>query len=254
MSFRFGWFSTGRDEAARGLLQGVWAKIEEDFIPGEISFVFCNRERGEGEQSDLFLDLADKLGLKVVVFSSSRFRPDLRLRDLERWREAYHQEVMDRIVPYAHDLIVLAGYMLIVSPQMCRRHPMINLHPALPGGPTGAWQQVIEELIRREAQVTGVMMHLVTEELDRGPVVTYCAFPIQVEDFASQREGTLGREGLFWWIRQEGVRREIPLIVLTLKALAEGRIRIKDGKVMDNRGKEVQGISLTQEVEEYLRA
>ncbi|MBW2038016.1 MAG: formyl transferase [Deltaproteobacteria bacterium] len=254
MPFRFAWFSTGRDEPARQLLQVVWEKIGEGLIPGEISYVFCDRERGEGEQSDLFLDLTEELGLKAVTFSSHRFRPDLRQRNLEGWRTEYHQEVMERIAPYPHDLIVLAGYMLIVSPQMCRSHSMINLHPALPGGPTGTWEEVIEELIRQGAQSTGVMMHLVTEELDRGPVVTYCTFPIQGGAFAPLWGGGPSERGdLFWRIRQEGVRREIPLIVLTLKALAEGKIRIKEGKILDNRGEKVNGLSLTHEVEEYLR-
>jgi phosphoribosylglycinamide formyltransferase-1 len=254
MPFRFGWFSTGRDLAARQLLQGAWERMTEGFISGEISFVFCDREGGETEQSDLFLDLVEGFGLETITFSSRRFRPELRKEDLAQWRIEYHQEVMERIAPYEHDLIVLAGYMLILSPEMCRRYPMINLHPALPKGPTGAWEEVIEKLIRERAETTGAMMHLVTPELDRGPVVAYYSFPIQGGNFDYLwGEGSVGRGPLFWLIRQEGVRREIPLIVLTLKALAEGRIQIKDGKVLDSRGKEMQGLSLTQEVEEYLR-
>jgi phosphoribosylglycinamide formyltransferase-1 len=254
MSFQFGWFSTGRDWAARQLLQAAWDKMDEGFIPGEIAYCFCDRERGEAEQSDLFLDLAGGLGLETITFSSRHFQPGLRGRDRERWRTEYHQEVMRLIAHHRHDVIVLAGYMLIVSPGMCRRYPMINLHPALPHGPTGAWEEVIEEVIRQQAETTGAMMHLVTPELDRGPVVAYYSFPIQGGAFDYLwGEGSRGRGPLFWLIRQEGVRREIPLIVLTLKALAEGRIRIKDGKILDDTGKEVEGFSLTEEVEEYLR-
>jgi len=254
MSFQFGWFSTGRDLAARQLLQAAWGKTKEGFTPGEITFVFCDRERGETEQSDLFLDLAAELGLETITFSSRRFQPDFKQNDRERWRTAYHQTVMERIAPHNQDIIVLAGYMLILSPEMCRRYPMINLHPALPDGPTGAWEEVIEELIRERADTTGAMMHLVTPELDRGPVVAYYSFPIQGDAFAPLWvKGAEERGPLFWLIRQEGVRREIPLIVLTLKAVAEGRVRIKAGKVLDARGKALEGLSLTQEVEEYLR-
>lgn len=254
MPFRFGWFSTGRDLVARQLLQRAWGRMAEGFISGEISFVFCDRERGEAEQSDLFLDLIEQLGLQAITFSSRHFKPELRQQDLEQWRADYHQKVMELIAPAEHDLIVLAGYMLIVSPEMCRRYPLINLHPALPGGPVGAWEEVIEKLIRARAETTGAMMHLVTPELDRGPVVAYYDFPIQGGDFDYLwGEGSAGRGALFWLIRQEGVRREIPLIVLTLKALAEGRIQVKDGRVLDNEGKEIKGLSLTQEVEEYLR-
>jgi phosphoribosylglycinamide formyltransferase-1 len=255
MPFLFGWFSTGRDLAARQLLQAAWEQMGEGFIPGEIAFVFCDREWGEAEQSDLFLDLVEGFGLETITFSSRRFRPELRKEDLAQWRIAYHQEVMERIAPYTYDLLVLAGYMLILSPEMCLRCPMINLHPALPAGPTGTWEEVIDKLIKERAETTGAMMHLVTPELDRGLVIGYYSFPIQGGAFAPFWEGNLTERGpLFWLIRQEGVRREIPLIVLTLKAVAEGKIRIKDGKVVDSTGKELEGLPLTQEVEEYLLA
>ncbi len=254
MTFAFGWFSTGRDLAARQLIQAAWEKMQEGFIPAEITYVFCNRERGEDEESDLFLDLVEEMGLKTITYSSRRFQPELWQSDREKWRTAYHQEVMKRIASYKHDVIVLAGYMLIISPEMCERHAIINLHPALPGGPTGAWEEVIEELIKERAQDTGAMIHLATAELDRGPVVTYYTFPIQGEAFAPYWDRSQEKRGpLFWLIRQEGVRREIPLLVLTLKALAEGKVRIEGGKVLNEWGEESTGLSLTEQIEEYLK-
>jgi len=44
MAFRIGWFSTGRDEAARDLLEVVASHIEKGTIPGKVSLVFSNRE------------------------------------------------------------------------------------------------------------------------------------------------------------------------------------------------------------------
>ncbi|MFC1987581.1 formyltransferase family protein [Chloroflexota bacterium] len=86
---------------------------------------------------------------------------------------------MNRLQDFSPDLCILAGYMLIVGQEMCRRYNMINLHPAAPGGPVGTWQEVIWQLIDSKAQQTGVMMHLVTPELDKGPVAAYCTFSIQ---------------------------------------------------------------------------
>lgn len=253
MSFFIGWFSTGRDAAARDLLQAVWDRIQDGFIPAAIRYLFCDRDPGETEESDLLLALAAKLGIKTITYSSRRFLPDLRRSDREGWRMAYHRVVMERIDQYNVPLIVLAGYMLIVSPEMCARYSIINLHPALPGGPTGAWEDVIDELIRGRATKTGAMMHLVTAELDRGPVVTYTTFSIQDGPFAPLwKDAEVGRGPLFWLIREQGVRREIPLIILTLKAVAEGKIRIEAGKVLDSRGKVVKGLDLTAEVEAYL--
>ena len=65
--FRFGWFSTGRDLAARQLLQAARERMGEGLIPGEITFVFCDRERGEAEGSDLFLDLVEELGVQAIA-------------------------------------------------------------------------------------------------------------------------------------------------------------------------------------------
>jgi len=59
---------------------------------------------------------------------------------------------------------------------------------------------------------------------------------------------------LFMEIRRQGVRREIPLMVYTLNALAEGRVRVLEGKVMDDKGEEVGSILLNDEIEGYLRA
>jgi hypothetical protein len=57
---------------------------------------------------------------------------------------------------------------------------------------------------------------------------------------------------LFNEIRRQGVRRELPLIVMTLRALSENRVRIENGKVVDDKGKRIEGICLNDEVEEYL--
>ena len=62
---------------------------------------------------------------------------------------------MDLLVPYRLGLLVMAGYMLIVSPAMCRRYALLNLHPALPGGPTGTWQQVIWQTARGRSDGDG---------------------------------------------------------------------------------------------------
>ena len=166
----------------------------------------------------------------------------------------------------APDLCVLAGYMLVVGPEMCQHYKMINLHPAAPGGPKGTWQEVIWQLIASEAAETGVMMHLVTPELDEGPPVTYCVFPIRGEPFDRHWEQLKGlpvkelkaREGenhpLFKLIRHEGMKRELPLVVTTVKAFSEGRVRIEKGKIIDTRGKIVKGYSLTREIDAIVGA
>ncbi len=269
MGFKIGWFSTGRDKAARDLLQIVVDHLSKGVIRGEISFVFCNREKGESVESDRFMEWVDFQGLPLISFSSKRFLPSQRERDLERWRVQYHHEVKKRIRPYRVDLIVLAGYMLIVSPSFCESFRIINLHPAAPGGPQGTWQEVIWSLIQERAVESGVMIHLVTKDLDQGPPITFVTFPIVGGRFSflwqdleiklrdQSLEELIQKEGeknpLFREIRMEGVKRELPLLVLTLKAFAEGKVRIEKGKVLNEKGEEISGICLNQEVEQYLR-
>jgi phosphoribosylglycinamide formyltransferase-1 len=92
------------------------------------------------------------------------------------------------------------------------------------------------------------MMHLVTKELDKGPPITYCTFPIRgpafdplwqemekklkhkmlAEIMKKERE----QNPLFAKIRQQGAQREIPLVVQTVKAFAEGRIKLENKKIV----------------------
>ncbi len=263
--FKIGWFSTGRDKAARDLLNTVYKDIGEGNIPqSRISFVFCSRERGEGQESDLFIQEVQEKEIPLVCFSSSKFRPGLRKENLEEWRLSYDREVMKLISSYSCDLIVLAGYMLVVGKEMCQNYPMINLHPARPGGPKGSWQEVIWQLIKSRSLETGAMMHLVTPELDEGPPVTYCVFKIKNGIFSSQWEeiqemerkdpGILERgvkavenTSLFHRIREKGLVREFPLISYTLKVFAEGRVKIKDHKIFNSEGRLLEkGYDLTE--------
>jgi hypothetical protein len=141
---------------------------------------------------------------------------------------------------------------------------MINLHPAAPGGPVGTWQEVIWQLIETGAEETGVMMHLVTPELDKGPPVTYCTFPIRGEPFDKYRAEIEGkpveeikRNGennpLFRLIRRHGLAREFPLIIATIKAFSEGKVIIsKEKTVVDAEGKPIKGYNMTDEINELV--
>ena len=133
--------------------------------------------------------------------------------------------------------------MLIVGGAMCRRYPLLNLHPALPDGPTGTWQEVVWRLIETKATQTGAMIHLATEEVDRGPLISYCTAPLTGSEFDVHRQALEQRnldqvkeeEGeefaLFQLIRQVEYQKEPYLLFETLRAVAEGRLSIRDGDV-----------------------
>jgi folate-dependent phosphoribosylglycinamide formyltransferase PurN len=95
------------------------------------------------------------------------------------------------------------------------------------------------------------MMHLVTPELDRGPVVSYCIFPIRGTffDIYWQKNDT---EMLFQLIREHELAREFPLIISTLKALSQGDIGIRRGKVINARGKSIEGYDLSAKIDQVV--
>ncbi len=261
---RIGWFSTGRDKAARDLLKTVYREIKKGNISAQISFVFSNRELGESEESDKFFALVKRYSFPLVTFSSAKFKPDLRKENMKLWREEYHHQVIELLNIYSVDLIVLAGYMLIVSRELCEKYKLINLHPAKPGGPKGTWQEVIWQLIRNKEKESGVMMHLVTPELDAGPPISYCIYPIIGRKFdrlwkeldgkvkTENLEQIIKKEGenepLFKKIRQEGLKREFPLIVQTIKSFASGKIKIVNGQVYANGQPHLNGFDLTKDI------
>ncbi len=244
-----GWFSTGRDEAARQLLQAVQDKSHKGDINGKISFVFSNRELGEAKESDLFFELVRTYKIPLVCLSHKKFKTP---GEEKEWRIKYGREVNKRIEAFAPDLCVLAGYMLIVSEELCQKYAMINLHPAPPGGPTGSWQEVIWTLIQNEADTAGAMIHLATPELDRGPVISYCLFSIKGGPFTEYWRKD-NKDMLFRLIRQHELAREFPLIILTLQALSWGKVGIKDKRVIDAQGKLISGYDLSGKVDEEVK-
>jgi folate-dependent phosphoribosylglycinamide formyltransferase PurN len=245
-----GWFSTGRDEAARQLLQAVQESISSGEIKAKISFVFSNREPGESGESDLFFQLVHSYSLPLICLSHKKFKTANSTKD---WRIKYDREVISKIEKFSPDLCVLAGYMLIMGEEMCQKYNMINLHPAPPGGPKGSWQEVIWQLIENKASEAGAMMHLVTPKLDKGPAVTYCLFSIMDEPFKKYWEKN-DKDKLFHLIRQHELAHEFPLIISTLKAFGERQISIKHGKVVDDKGNFISGYDLSAEVNQAVKA
>jgi len=265
--YQLGWFSTSRGKTSKALLQAAVSSINRGEIDAKIAFVFSNREPGESENSDLFFEVVKSYNIPLICFSYQKFKAEkgtpITGETLPLWRLEYDREVMSRLQNFHPDLCVLAGYMLIVGREICQRYNMINLHPAAPGGPTGTWQEVIWQLIESRAQETGVMMHLVTPELDKGPPVTYCTFPIQGKPFdkywleiEARPIKEIKKEGennpLFKLIRAHGVARELPLIIATLKAFSQGTVKIEAGKVVDTDGKPSNGYNLTDEINKTL--
>ena len=263
---RLGWLTTARGPGSRGFFKVVRGAIDSGTLDARIEYVFSNRERGEGQGSDSFFDLVNGAGIRLVNLSSRRFRREHGGGSWAAHRVDFHSQVLNLLAGFEVDACVLAGYMLIVSDEMTRSLTLINLHPALPDGPEGTWQDVIWELIDREATESGVMAHIATEVLDAGPVLAHCAYSIRGDDYDALWDDASGtsveelqtigeQQPLFAAIRREGIRRERPLLLEALRALALDRLRIQNRLVTDESGAELtNGLRLDAEVDAYLNA
>ncbi|MDA1257422.1 MAG: formyltransferase family protein [Chloroflexi bacterium] len=253
-----GWFSTGRGEGSRGLLAATLDAIDSGRLNARIEFVFVNRDRGQHAGTDSYMDLVEAHDIPLVTLSSQRFRTEHGRRPWAELRGQFDEAVLELLRPYSVDVSITAGYMLI-APVLCRHFIMVNLHPALPGGPVGMIDHVIWELIRIDADESGVMVHVATEDLDLGPVISFCRFPLkgpelrrawsEIEDRSvDELQASSGEQlPLFQAIRKAGVERERPLLVATLAAIGDGRIDL-------NAAGRAGPLELTEEIESGLSA
>lgn len=233
MTLRIAWFATAKGTSSRLLFESTQAAIRAGRLDAEIAVVFCNRERGQSANTDAFLDSVAAAGTPLVTISSGDWRRRVG-GELSRpggalalWREDFDRAVLDAITPFRPDAGMLAGYMLITTAALCERLPLLNLHPAEPGGPVGTWQEVIEALIAARAETSGLMLQRVTTALDRGPIVSWCRYPLRggsLDALWAAAPDPADRESeLFRAIRALGVRREPEFIIASLQAVAAWR-------------------------------
>ncbi|HEX5940022.1 MAG TPA: formyltransferase family protein [Dehalococcoidia bacterium] len=263
---RLGWFTTGRGAGSFGLLKAVQESIESGRIAAQIVVLFSNRERGEAAPTDELFDYAEGKSIPVVSVSSVGFRKKAggqRSRPgepLPAWRAQYDEAVAAALAGHDFDLGVLGGYMLITTPEFCQRYPLLNLHPAAPGGPKGTWQEVIWQLIEDRATESGVSTHVVTPQLDEGPIVSFCRYSLRLPEWdilnaqeVSELRTAYGDDlPLFKAIRELGFRRELPLILETLRAAGERRFTVQPGIALDPQDAPLQPLDLTDVVEQTL--
>jgi phosphoribosylglycinamide formyltransferase-1 len=140
-------------------------------MPAEILAVISNTKDAYG------LERAKMVGIPTLV------KPKFKTQE----REAYDAELAKLVMSYKPDLVILAGWMRILSMDFIRHFPnrIVNLHPALAGTFPGvnAIERAFEAYQRGEIRHTGVMIHLVPDEgVDLGPVLSQRVVEIKSED------------------------------------------------------------------------
>ncbi|NIF30651.1 phosphoribosylglycinamide formyltransferase [Enterobacter sp. Cy-643] len=143
-------------------LQAIIDACQQKKINGTISAVFSNKADAFG------LERAQEAGIPTHALAASEFAS----------REAFDRQLMQEIDAYAPDVVVLAGYMRILSPAFVARYSgrLLNIHPSLlpkyPGLHTH--RQVLEN----GDEEHGTSVHFVTDELDGGPVILQAKVPV----------------------------------------------------------------------------
>lgn len=171
--------------------------------PAEIGCVVSNRESAPG------LAIAASAGIATAIVSH-RDHPD---------RESFDRAVSAQLERHGVELVVLAGFMRIFSPWFPARWKdrLINIHPSLL--PAFKGLHVQRQALDAGVRVSGCTAHLVTPDLDSGPIIAQAAVPVLPGD----TEETLAARIL----RQE--HRLYPLVV---RWFGEGRIVIDGEKIV----------------------
>ncbi len=137
-------------------LQAILDARKQGRINGELRLVFSDKADA------LALERARAAGVKAVVSRRPADYPS---------REAFDTELVDILNKEKIGLVVLAGYMRILSPVVIKAFPdrIINIHPALLPAFKGA--HAVKDALAAGVKVTGVTVHFVDEEVDHGAVI-----------------------------------------------------------------------------------
>lgn len=95
-------------------------------------------------------------------------------------RPAWEAALADRVATAQPDLVVLAGFMKVLSPRFVGRWPILNVHPSLLPAFPGA--RAVQAALDYGVKVTGATVHFVDEEVDHGPIVLQQAVDVLPDD------------------------------------------------------------------------
>jgi phosphoribosylglycinamide formyltransferase 1 len=151
-------------------LQALIDAIESGQVQVQIVTVISNKKDAAA------LERARKHGLKDLFVDPKPFagRPD--------GREAYDRVLLEILQQHEADLVVLAGYMKIVTAVLVNAYAnrMMNIHPSLL--PSFPGLDVQKKAIDWGCKLSGCTVHFVTEGVDEGPIIIQAAVPILDED------------------------------------------------------------------------
>ncbi len=193
-------------------LQAIIDAIENGQVHSKIVAVISNKKDA------VALERARKHGLPDVFVDPKPFagRPDS--------REAYDRALLEILTSYDVELVLLAGYMKIVTKVLVNAYTnrMMNIHPSLL--PSFPGLDVQKKAIEWGCKLAGCTVHFVTEGVDEGPIILQAAVPILDGDTPD----TLAARILI---------QEHKIYPRAVQLFAEGRLRVEGRRVLIEGGK-----------------
>jgi phosphoribosylglycinamide formyltransferase 1 len=184
-------------------LQAIIDAIEAKKLDAKIEIVLSNRGDAHG------LVRARNHGLSVEVFDHKNF-PN---------REAFDQTVVDTLQARGVELVVLAGFMRLLSPVFVKAYSnrIMNIHPALL--PAFPGLHVQKKAVEHGVRFSGCTVHFVNEGCDEGPIIIQAVVPV----FPDDTEASLSARIL---------RQEHQIYPRAIQLYSEGRLRVDGRRVL----------------------
>jgi len=180
--------------------------VETD-LPARIAAVVSNRPDAKG------LDYARDRAIPIEVVDHKAFAS----------RAAFDAALAEAIDRHAPDLVVLAGFMRVLTESFVRRYDgrLLNIHPSLL--PSFPGLHTHERALEAGVKVHGATVHFVTADLDHGPIVVQAAVPVRAGDDADALAARV--------LRQEHViyPRAVRWFLEDRLSIANGIVRVAGG-------------------------
>lgn len=200
-------------------LQAIMDAVDAGQISGQIEAVLSNKADAYG------LERARRSNIPALVLNHKDFES----------RELFDLAMIEKIDQYKPDLIVLAGFMRILSAHFVRHYQgrMINIHPSLL--PKYKGLHTHQRAIDAGDLEHGCTVHFVTEELDGGPLAVQGKVSIDPDDSAESLQGKIHKI-------------EHKIYPLAVEWICSERLKwTPDGIILDNKPLALQGYQFHQE-------
>jgi phosphoribosylglycinamide formyltransferase-1 len=183
-----------------------------DQLQINIRAVISNRANVHG------LRRAERAGIETRVLDHTTF-PD---------RENYDRALIELIDSFAPELVVLAGFMRILTPRFVRhyRGRLLNIHPSLL--PKHRGLHTHQRALDAGDEIHGATIHFVTEELDGGPSIVQAQVPVRPDDTAEQLAARV-------------LQKEHQIYPLAIRWFAEQRLKLDEDDHVNMDDRQLQG-------------